>query len=65
MRIGDFVRGDSRSNRRANMTEMPEARQNWALVDTQRVMIVLFPPNLIRPFTSGPGALGEAVPHPA
>jgi hypothetical protein len=30
MRIGDFVRGDSRGNRRAHMTEMPEARQNWA-----------------------------------
>jgi hypothetical protein len=65
MRIGDFVRGDSRGNRRANMTEMPESGMNRALVDTQGVTIVLSPPNLIGPFPGGPGTFGKTVPHPA
>lgn len=60
-----FILDNNGGNWRANMTQMPEARLSWALVDTQGVAIVLSPPNLIGPLASGPGTLGEAVPHPA
>ena len=60
-----FILDNNGGNWRANMTQMPEARLNGALVDTQGVAIVLSFPNLIGPLASGPGTLGEAVPHPA
>jgi hypothetical protein len=61
----DIVRVDRRSSVAANMTEMPEARLGWALEDTQHVSIMLSSPNLIGPFSGGPGAFWKAAPHPA
>jgi hypothetical protein len=52
-------------NGRADMTEMPKAWLNWALVDAECVAIVLSPPDLISPFARRPGTLWETVPHPA
>jgi hypothetical protein len=60
-----FVPGDRRGSVVANMTEMPEVRLDWALEDTQRVSIMLSSPNLIGPFSGGPGPFWKAAPHPA
>jgi hypothetical protein len=49
-----FILDNNGGNWRANMTQMPEARLNGALVDTQGVAIVLSSPNLIGPLASGP-----------
>jgi hypothetical protein len=49
-----FIQVNNGGNWRPNMTQMPEARLNGALVDTQGVAIVLSSPNLIGPLASGP-----------
>jgi len=63
LRIADFVRVNSRGNRRANIPICQKPGQNWALVDTQRATIALSLPNLVAPFPGeAQGTFGKAFP---